>query len=353
VRLITATAPIRICDVGGWTDTWFAGHGRVLNLAVTPVVRVEVRAAAAAGDVAGVTVEATALARRYTVRPGEMAEEGVPIVDAALRRLPPPAGLACGIRIGCAVPPGASTGTSAALAVATLGALARLRGTTLAPAEAAELAFDLEARALGRESGVQDQIAAAFGGINSIAITAFPDRRAFPRLTVSPIDVPRSARDELERRLVLLYLGQGHESSAVHRAVIARLSGAGPDAPALARCRALAADAAAALAAGDLERFGAALVTNTETQRELHPMLVSAQVDRLIAVAARHGAAGWKVNGAGGEGGTVSVLAGSVAARPALVRALLGSDARLVEIPIALATPGLEVQDRPADAAAV
>jgi D-glycero-alpha-D-manno-heptose-7-phosphate kinase len=49
VRLITATAPTRICDVGGWTDTWFARHGRVLNLAVTPNVEVALRASAAAG----------------------------------------------------------------------------------------------------------------------------------------------------------------------------------------------------------------------------------------------------------------------------------------------------------------
>ncbi len=37
LRIINCTVPIRICDIGGWTDTWFARHGRVLNIAVTPV----------------------------------------------------------------------------------------------------------------------------------------------------------------------------------------------------------------------------------------------------------------------------------------------------------------------------
>jgi hypothetical protein len=42
-RLIKCSAPIRICDLGGWTDTWFARHGAVLNIAVFPDVEVIVR----------------------------------------------------------------------------------------------------------------------------------------------------------------------------------------------------------------------------------------------------------------------------------------------------------------------
>lgn len=41
-RCIRAAAPTRICDIGGWTDTWFAGHGKVFNLAVFPTVDVTV-----------------------------------------------------------------------------------------------------------------------------------------------------------------------------------------------------------------------------------------------------------------------------------------------------------------------
>jgi len=35
-RVIRAEAPVRICDLGGWTDTWFAEHGAVCSIAVTP-----------------------------------------------------------------------------------------------------------------------------------------------------------------------------------------------------------------------------------------------------------------------------------------------------------------------------
>ncbi len=51
-----------------------------------------------------------------------------------------------------------------------------------------------------------------------------------------------------------------------------------------------------------------AMIANTEAQVALHPDLVSPLARRVIEVARRHGSAGWKVNGAGGYGGTVTVL---------------------------------------------
>ena len=36
MRIVRSAAPLRICDNGGWTDTWFAGHGRVFSIAVRP-----------------------------------------------------------------------------------------------------------------------------------------------------------------------------------------------------------------------------------------------------------------------------------------------------------------------------
>ena len=41
-RVINSVAPIRICDNGGWTDTWFAGHGKVFNIGVYPYVEVQI-----------------------------------------------------------------------------------------------------------------------------------------------------------------------------------------------------------------------------------------------------------------------------------------------------------------------
>ena len=47
--MIVASVPVRICDNGGWTDTWFGGPGRVLNIAVVPGVEVAVTIYSALG----------------------------------------------------------------------------------------------------------------------------------------------------------------------------------------------------------------------------------------------------------------------------------------------------------------
>jgi len=49
---------------------------------------------------------------------------------------------------------------------------------------------------------------------------------------------------------------------------------------------------------------------NTDAQRLLHPDLVSADAQTAIDVAAANGAWGWKVNGAGAEGGSLTLLCG-------------------------------------------
>lgn len=36
--------PTRICDLGGWTDIWFAGRSAVFNIAIYPRVEVKIRA---------------------------------------------------------------------------------------------------------------------------------------------------------------------------------------------------------------------------------------------------------------------------------------------------------------------
>ena len=65
-----------------------------------------------------------------------------------------------------------------------------------------------------------------------------------------------------------------------------------------------------ALLVGDLEAFGAAMIRNTDAQADLHPTLVSETARKIFEVAKHYGAIGWKVNGAGGDGGSVTILSG-------------------------------------------
>jgi len=65
-----------------------------------------------------------------------------------------------------------------------------------------------------------------------------------------------------------------------------------------------------ALYASDLLAFGKSMIANTDAQAELHPALVCQDAKNIIELAKQHGAIGWKVNGAGGEGGSLTILCG-------------------------------------------
>jgi D-glycero-alpha-D-manno-heptose-7-phosphate kinase len=129
---------------------------------------------------------------------------------------------------------------------------------------------------------------------------------------VSQLQLPNSIWWELERRLLLVYLGKAHSSSEVHGQVIKRLEGnAAACEAALAPLRQAAHTAKDALCFGDFGALGEAMTANTEAQAGLHPGLVSTDAQRVIELAREHGATGWKVNGAGGDGGSMSILCGA------------------------------------------
>ena len=122
--MIEASAPVRICDIGGWTDTWFGGPGRVVNIAVQPGVEVSIRPGTGPEPV---VLDVAAYGDRYPLMPGERRVPRHPLLEAAIDALPPPADLAVEISVRSLVPVGSGAGTSAAVAVALLGALAAAR----------------------------------------------------------------------------------------------------------------------------------------------------------------------------------------------------------------------------------
>jgi hypothetical protein len=181
-----------------------------------------------------------------------------------------PEDLSVEVTIFCEAPAGASTGTSASVAVALVGALDRLTPGQLTPHEAAHEAHAIEVEMLGLQSGIQDQLAAAYGGIN------FIEMYQYPHASVSPIRVPDAVWWELERRLALIFLGKGHNSSQIHEKVIRELEDSGPDCQKLESLRQTAERSRDAIFAGDFCALGRAMTDNTGYQAELHPDLVSA-----------------------------------------------------------------------------
>lgn len=325
-----ARAPVRVGDVGGWTDTWFGSPGRVCHLAVGPGV--EVRASLLAAAPSGVRdpgmpvrlqapdlgedyrfVVATALGTEAPAGHPYALPGRQPLLEQAVASVVERAAVVDGatieIEIASAVPAGASLGTSAAVVVAILAALdALLEDRPRAPDHLATAGHEVETQRAGREAGVQDQWAAALGGCGLLAIGPYPKVR---HRTVA---LAEETEVELADRLITVAFGP-HDSSAVHQEVIDAVIGCGGAAHdrvrrCLGRLTGLADVAAAALETGEIDAWAAVLTESTEQQRTLHPALIGPAHQAAIDGARAAGAVGWKVNGAGGAGGSLTIVAG-------------------------------------------
>ena len=300
LRTVRARAPIRINDIGGWTDTWFAGGGAVLNFAVRPPVEVRVV----------VSENPRRLRRRVTVHAENFGETFVMDPDSAAPRRPPaspirdrkpahPREFGPRHRPRLARPARASRQERRPRFVSRCSArLDALRPSRRAWREIARLAHRVETKMLGLQSGIQDQIAAAHGGVTFIRMTRIsrsggPER---PRSKTRPGPISTGG-------LCLVYLGRPHRSSSMHERVIAGLEAGGPQREHLRVLGRIARQARRASGAGDLEAFGESMVRNNEQQRALFAGPGRRDADAVAAVARQFGAAGWKVNGAGGKGG--------------------------------------------------
>ena len=342
LRVINSVAPIRILDNGGWTDTWFAEHGRIFNIGVYPYAEVQMEVYPFEGG-DRVTIYAENFGEKYALDPeknGTGDWDRHPLLEAAIEMMHVPREYRLQVTIYSEAPSGASTGTSAAVTVAMIGALDFLTPGRMTPHEVAYTAQSVEVDMLHQQCGIQDQLCSAYGGIN------FIDMFKYPHSSVSQIGLPNSIWWELERRLVLIYLGNAHSSSQVHEKVIRELEDAGPDCSKLEDLRRTAGRSRDALYAGDFEELGRAMIDNTEAQRRLNPGLICGDADGIIETARSFGALGWKVNGAGGEGGSITILCGDLShEKRAMIRTIEeGNSYR--NIPVYLSRYGVRIWEK-------
>lgn len=296
MQTIRARAPVRFCDLGGWTDTRIVPKGAVLNFTAGLFTHVTLQV----GAFDGISIESFDTDEQAHIRDIRKVEYNsvLDLFKAAIKR----SGIEGGIRIlvRSDAPPGSGLGSSAALGVATVGALAHYLRWHFLPYEVARESQALETEELGLECGVQDQLASAHGGVNFMEIT-YPDAR------VSPVPLDIASLCELEDRFVLVYTGRSHFSSEMHQKVIAEYN-AGNNVRVFDRLEECARKGKAALLSGDLDAFGEAMNENWTAQKALHPDITTPEIEALYESAKEAGITGFKANGAGG-GGTVTLLA--------------------------------------------
>ena len=294
---ILARAPVRICDIGGWTDTWYYPEGAIFNFCIDlysyiRIIKNGKNTIRIIAENLGKTVEIVNFEEiKYN---GEL-----DLLKAAVKRLEIEGGLDIYVRADA--PPGCGTGTSASIAVSLISALANYKGLHLNRNEIAILAHKLEIEELGLESGVQDQYAASFGGINFMEIN-------YPKVKMLKITIDEKRIFELESQFILVYLSS-RSSSEMHNAVIKNYKkGDVNTLNSFDIMKECAYDMKNAINS-DLVNIGKIMNRNWEAQKKLHHLMVNPAIKKVEEISISNGAIGFKCNGAGG-GGTAIILAG-------------------------------------------
>jgi D-glycero-alpha-D-manno-heptose-7-phosphate kinase len=294
--VLIARAPVRISLAGGGTDlpVYYRRHGGfVVSTSIDKYFYVFINVISSPDSVQISSSDYRVFDRHRTGEP-PLWDGDLALVKAALHEFDISGGIS--LFLASEVPPGTGLGSSGAVAVALVKALATLGGLSLTPAEVAERACALELVKLRSPIGKQDQYAAALGGLNAIAFSR-------DGVAVEPLRLSAEVREQLERNLLLFFTGSTRSASAIlRRQQQASSEDAGETIVALHAIKAAAEETARCLANGDLRGFAEILAESWEHKKRLAPGVSTCRVDELYDLARRRGALGGKLAGAGGGG---------------------------------------------------
>lgn len=185
-------------------------------------------------------------------------------------------------------------GTSSTFAVGMLNAFCALKGKMMSHRDLAKEAILVERDILHEHGGWQDQIAAAYGGLNRID---FNDGE----FTVSPIIISSERKRELNQNLMLFYTGIQRFSSEIQADTFAKPVDKTSQ---LLDMLQLVDEAEQILCDKNtsLNEFGKLLDTTWKLKRGTGAKVSNGSIDELYDMAIKAGAIGGKLLGAGGGG---------------------------------------------------
>lgn len=251
-------------------------------------------------------------------------------------------GVEIGISYGC--PPRSGVGGSGTLSVALAGALAHARervgGERLSPEEIVEVVYNIEDGLRFSYTGLQDQCAAAYGGVNTWRWTYGNPGGKFRRTAILPPDRYAALGD----RLLIAYIGKPHDSNDVNSRQVEDFL-AGRHRGRWFRVNEIATEFAEALKRADWEAAGGLLDEETAIRCAIVPARMTVLGEKLQAVCAEFGA-GFATAGSG-NGGCVWALAPQADIIPALSAAwcdVLSSVPTARILPATVDPAGLEVR---------
>ena len=220
-------------------------------------------------------------------------------------------------------------GSSSSFTVGLLHALHTFMGHRATAEDLAREAIVIERERVGDSGGHQDQYAAAYGGV--IRVDFGPGNT----VKVSPLTVTESRIRQLEKRLLMFYMGVEQSSEQIlseqKQRTVANI-------PALRGMLRMVDTAEAILTgAGDIDDFGRLLHEAWQIKKGLARGISNGRIDEAYEAARQAGALGGKLLGAGGRGFLL------VLAPPACHQAIRDRLSPLQEVAFACFSGGSEI----------
>lgn len=198
------------------------------------------------------------------------------------------------VNLSSDLPSFSGLGSSSSFTVGLIKGLTAFQGRHIGQDELARSAIHVERHILKESVGLQDQIFAAYGGVNIIRFRGEAD------FVVERVPVSQARLQELSDSLLLVYTGVTRRAQEIESKKFERIGSIQGN---LKRMLAHVDRAYDALTGnGNLSAFGSLLHDTWMEKRQLEPSVTSPAIDRLYEVGIGAGALGGKILGAGGGG---------------------------------------------------
>lgn len=221
-------------------------------------------------------------------------------------------------------------GSSSSFTVGFLHALHALSGKTVSKQQLAEQAIHIEQERVKENVGSQDQVAAAFGGLNKIEFGKDG------KIMVSSIPISQQKIDRLSSHCMMIYTGQSRIASDIAAEQIKNTPNKDKE---LSAMREMVDESIKMLTSKQdrFKDFGTLLNESWQLKRTLSSRITNPIIDRMYEDALRVGAYGGKLLGAGGGGFLLLV------ASPEIQQKIKERFKEFVFIPFAFENSGTQV----------
>ena len=322
--MIISRTPYRISFFGGGTDypSWYTEHsGQVLSTTIDKYIYISCRYLPPFFE------HRIRLVYSKVEACGDISEIQHPAAREILKKYAVSTGLE--IHYDGDLPARSGMGSSSAFSVGLINAVAAHSGVSKSSRELAEEAIDIEQNVLGECVGSQDQVNAAYGGLNHIRFNEDGS------IHVAGVDLSHDRKQQIKDNLMLFYTGIMRTADTVASSYSKNLES---QADRLEKMHRLVTEAIHIITSNSaLNLLGELFHESWMEKRALSGMVSNSRVDEIYASARAAGALGGKLTGAGGGG--MMVLFVPKSQQNAVRRAL----SQLLYIPFCFSETGSEI----------